>query len=105
LFSVSISYLPSPSKCDASTVCVYRYGGYNTDLSVRLRWAVEKYSQTRLKRVVIYNFEDLLVSFGGTTGLFLGCSIISIVEICYFFTLRLVRYEVTLSKAMKTPTF
>jgi hypothetical protein len=34
----------------------------------------------------------LPVSIGGTGGLFLGCSVLSIIEIFYFFTIRLFIY-------------
>ncbi|XP_025207804.1 acid-sensing ion channel 4-A-like [Melanaphis sacchari] len=53
------------------------------------RWAIVKYSKTRLRRDVIYSFEDLLVSLGGTASFFLGCSVLSFVEIGYYLTLRL----------------
>lgn len=46
----------------------------------------------QLKRDVLYNAEDLLVAWGGIAAFFLGCSIISGIEIVYFFTIRLLRY-------------
>lgn len=42
----------------------------------------------RYKTEVVYGWVDLLVSFGGIAGLFLGLSVLSIFEIFYFFTLR-----------------
>lgn len=36
---------------------------------------------------VTFGWLDLMVSFGGIAGLFLGCSILSGVEIVYYFTL------------------
>lgn len=38
----------------------------------------------------MYLFNYVLVSIGGTAGLFLGCSVLSFLEIIYFFTFRLV---------------
>ncbi|PNF20288.1 hypothetical protein B7P43_G14391, partial [Cryptotermes secundus] len=43
----------------------------------------------RLKQDVLYYWYDLLSNFGGICGLFVGFSLISIVEFVYFFTLRL----------------
>ncbi|XP_066994081.2 sodium channel protein Nach-like [Anabrus simplex] len=42
----------------------------------------------RYKREVLFGWVDLLVSFGGIAGLFLGFSLLSGVEILYFFTMR-----------------
>lgn len=33
---------------------------YPVPWDIRFRWAVDKYSKTRLRRDVIYSFEDLL---------------------------------------------
>lgn len=71
-----------------------------------LRWSIRNYPNMRLKRDIIFGFTDLLgnikhttpiekhffrfsVNLGGMVGFFLGCSILSFVEILYFFTLRL----------------
>ncbi|XP_016995063.2 pickpocket protein 19 [Drosophila takahashii] len=51
---------------------------------------VKTWPQTRLKRQVIFSMTDLLVSIGGTAGLFLGFSVLGLVEVLYFFTIRLV---------------
>ncbi|XP_021942802.1 pickpocket protein 28-like isoform X2 [Zootermopsis nevadensis] len=53
---------------------------------------IQNYPRMRLKRDVIFGFGDLWVSIGGTGGLFLGCSVLSIIEIFYFFTIRLFIY-------------
>ncbi|XP_066246539.1 sodium channel protein Nach-like [Euwallacea similis] len=42
----------------------------------------------RYKREVLFGWVDLLVSFGGIAGLFLGFSLLSGVEIIYYFTIR-----------------
>jgi len=41
------------------------------------------------KNVVICYVYFVSVSIGGTAGLFLGCSVLSFLEIIYFFTIRL----------------
>ncbi|XP_037708195.1 uncharacterized protein LOC119546157 [Drosophila subpulchrella] len=51
---------------------------------------VKTWPQTRLKRQVIFSMTDLLVSIGGTAGLFLGFSVLGFVEVLYFFTIRLI---------------
>lgn len=48
-----------------------------------LTWPIIRY-----KREVLFGWVDLLVSFGGIAGLFLGFSLLSAVEIIYYFTLR-----------------
>ncbi|XP_063706356.1 sodium channel protein Nach [Culicoides brevitarsis] len=48
-----------------------------------LTWPIIRY-----KREVLFGWVDLLVSFGGIAGLFLGFSLLSFVEIVYYFTLR-----------------
>uniref|UniRef100_A0A182J395 Uncharacterized protein n=1 Tax=Anopheles atroparvus TaxID=41427 RepID=A0A182J395_ANOAO len=48
-----------------------------------LTWPIIRY-----KREVLFGWVDLLVSFGGIAGLFLGFSLLSGVEILYFFTMR-----------------
>lgn len=42
----------------------------------------------RYKRNVVRGKLDLVVSIGGTTGLFVGASLLSFVEIIYYFTIR-----------------
>ncbi|XP_050294298.1 uncharacterized protein LOC126734644 [Anthonomus grandis grandis] len=46
-------------------------------------WPMVKY-----KREVLFGWVDLLVSFGGIAGLFLGFSLLSVIEFIYFYTLR-----------------
>ncbi|XP_029342234.1 pickpocket protein 11-like [Acyrthosiphon pisum] len=58
-------------------------------LGTNLKWGLIKYPRMRLKRNVLFGFTDVLVSIGGTAGLFLGCSVLSFLEIIYFFTFRL----------------
>uniref|UniRef100_A0A182NBU8 Sodium channel protein Nach n=1 Tax=Anopheles dirus TaxID=7168 RepID=A0A182NBU8_9DIPT len=53
---------------------------------------VKRYPLVRFSRQLLFTFTDLLVSIGGTAGFFLGFSVLAMVEILYFFTLRLVWY-------------
>ncbi|XP_075153217.1 sodium channel protein Nach-like [Haematobia irritans] len=48
----------------------------------------------RLKRLIIFSFTDLLVSIGGTAGFFLGFSVLCLVEIIYYFTVRFLVYSI-----------
>ncbi|XP_065206755.1 sodium channel protein Nach-like [Planococcus citri] len=57
-----------------------------------IKWSLSKYPRMRLKRDILFGFSDVLVSVGGTFGLFLGSSVLSFMEILYFFTLRLYLY-------------
>ncbi|XP_025408504.1 sodium channel protein Nach-like [Sipha flava] len=47
--------------------------------------ALDRLPNERLKRNVVRSRMDLIVSVGGTLGLFLGVSLLSIVEIFYYF--------------------
>ncbi|XP_049548324.1 sodium channel protein Nach [Anopheles darlingi] len=53
---------------------------------------MKRYPLVRFSRQLLFTFTDLLVSIGGTAGFFLGFSVLGMVEIIYFFTLRLVWY-------------
>ncbi|XP_068625754.1 uncharacterized protein [Battus philenor] len=46
--------------------------------------------RTRYTREIVFHFEDLVVSFGGAAGLFLGASFISLMEILYFFLEKII---------------
>ncbi|GBP81947.1 Sodium channel protein Nach [Eumeta japonica] len=47
--------------------------------------------RTRYTREIVFHFQDLVVSFGGAVGLFIGASFLSFVEVIYFFVERCVR--------------
>ncbi|KAF5278353.1 hypothetical protein FQA39_LY05842 [Lamprigera yunnana] len=68
-------------------------------LGSNLQWGLKEYPKMRLRRDVIFRFTDVLVYIGGMAGLFLGCSVLSLIEILYFFTLRL--FWFTLNKYKK----
>lgn len=46
---------------------------------------------TRLKRYEIYAMSDFLSSTGGIFGLFLGCSVLSLIEIVYHLIIYIAR--------------
>lgn len=86
--NVSPSYCTSCSCCSCVTqfICLR----LNNDASAAtyinieyLTWPIIRY-----KREVLFGWVDLLVSFGGIAGLFLGFSLLSGVEIIYYFTMR-----------------
>ncbi|XP_050438903.1 pickpocket protein 11-like [Adelges cooleyi] len=58
-------------------------------LGTNLKWGLIKFPKMRLKRNLLFGLTDVLVSIGGTAGLFFGCSVLSFLEIIYFLTLRL----------------
>ncbi|XP_055919190.1 sodium channel protein Nach [Eupeodes corollae] len=49
---------------------------------------MKTYPNIRYRRQIIFTLTDLLVSIGGTAGFFLGSSVLSVVEIIYYFTFR-----------------
>lgn len=57
------------------------------------------------KRSELYGWTDFLANCGGSLGLFMGVSLLSIVEIIYFCTLRLCckLNEVRMAKKCITP--
>lgn len=66
--------------------------------SSSFRWDVLP-PKVRIKRNVLFSFEDLLVSFGGTMSLFLGISILSIVKLVFF------GFEMTMVNTFKVSKF
>ncbi|XP_037868898.1 pickpocket protein 28 [Bombyx mori] len=61
-------------------------------LGTNFQWGMVTYPRMRYRRDIIFGFTDVLVAVGGMAGLFLGCSVLSFMEILYFLTLRLVCY-------------
>lgn len=55
----------------------------DTEPASSFRWDVIP-PKVRIKRDVLFSFEDLLVSIGGTMSLLLGISILSIVQLMFF---------------------
>ncbi|XP_060529189.1 sodium channel protein Nach isoform X2 [Cylas formicarius] len=67
-------------------------GDWRNTTGERFKMEVEfaSWPMVRYKREVLFGWVDLLVSFGGIAGLFLGFSLLSGVEIFYYFTVRTV---------------
>ncbi|XP_055858498.1 sodium channel protein Nach isoform X2 [Episyrphus balteatus] len=81
--------LPSCSEVDISTVLDSKeniYGHQNPISKVQI--SLMELPTERYKRIVVRGKLDLVVSMGGTTGLFVGASLLSFVEIFYYFTVR-----------------
>ncbi|XP_049809847.1 uncharacterized protein LOC126252885 [Schistocerca nitens] len=57
------------------------------------RWSITQFPRVNLRKDVLFTFVDLLVSFGGAASFFMGCSILSLVELVYYMTLRLYFYR------------
>ncbi|CAH2215454.1 jg24416, partial [Pararge aegeria aegeria] len=72
---------PLPGSCWAKGPLMYRGVIGFTVQPPRMRYT----------RNIVFHFQDLVVSFGGATGLFLGASFISFVEIGYFVIERILR--------------
>ncbi|KAH1012570.1 hypothetical protein HUJ05_011708 [Dendroctonus ponderosae] len=83
------------SKCNCQLGCkntVYEVETQKTkeaDSTLnRIEIGFVSWPMVRYKREVLFGWVDLLVSFGGIAGLFLGFSLLSGVEILYYFTIR-----------------
>nr|CAH7718844.1 unnamed protein product [Callosobruchus chinensis] len=76
-------------NCDEVNYVVEKSDSREWFLGTNLQWGLSEYPRMRLKRDVIFGFSDLLVYIGGMAGLFMGCSVLSFIEIVYFFTMRL----------------
>ncbi|XP_031349918.1 pickpocket protein 11-like isoform X2 [Photinus pyralis] len=77
------------SNCDEVNYVIEDKDTREWFLGSNLQWGLKEYPRMRLRRDVIFRFTDVLVYIGGMAGLFLGCSVLSFLEIVYFFTLRL----------------
>ena len=71
-------------SCDHASYNVMQIQSSESTNQITLRnWPTALY-----KREMRFGYLDLLVSFGGIAGLFLGFSLIVAIEIGYYFTLR-----------------
>ncbi|SPP86159.1 pickpocket protein 19 [Drosophila guanche] len=67
------------------------YGNYSyVDLDVHYRFETIMVYRTSL----VFGWVDLMVSFGGIAGLFLGCSLISGMELAYFLCIEVPAYGI-----------
>ncbi|KAF5307901.1 hypothetical protein FQR65_LT06468 [Abscondita terminalis] len=79
---------PCHLNCDDVNYVIDDYRTRNWFLGSNLEWGLKEHPKMRLRRDVIFRFTDVLVYIGGMAGLFLGCSVLSFIEIFYFFTIR-----------------
>ncbi|XP_022819144.1 pickpocket protein 11-like [Spodoptera litura] len=84
------SCVPQCIDCNYKEMTVEEqvWGNPPFNLHGSIKYSVQA-PQTRYTREIVFHFQDLVVSFGGAAGLFLGASFISFVEILYFIVARL----------------
>ncbi|XP_059618986.1 sodium channel protein Nach isoform X2 [Phlebotomus argentipes] len=80
--------LPSCTEIDVSIVHDSKNKGGNHQAVAQVEIELSALPTERYKRNVVRGRLDLVVSMGGTTGLFVGASLLSFVEILYYFTIR-----------------
>ncbi|XP_055592167.1 sodium channel protein Nach isoform X2 [Uranotaenia lowii] len=82
--------LPSCTEVDISVVHDWRESIYHNPENrfSTIEIGLSALPTERYKRNVVRGRLDLVVSIGGTTGLFVGASLLSFVEILYYFTIR-----------------
>ncbi|XP_037903312.1 sodium channel protein Nach [Hermetia illucens] len=81
--------LPSCTEVDISVVHDIRDNIYGHQRPIsKVEIGLVALPTERYKRNVVRGKLDLVVSMGGTTGLFVGASLLSFVEILYYFTIR-----------------
>ncbi|XP_041970499.1 sodium channel protein Nach-like [Aricia agestis] len=56
-------------------------------IDTNFQWGMVTFPRLRYRRDIIFRFTDVLVAIGGMGGLFLGCSVLSFLEILYFLIL------------------
>lgn len=56
---------------------------------VGILMSLKSFAPYQYQRQVIYTLTDFFVSIGGTAGFFIGLSVLGLIEIFYYFTLRL----------------
>ncbi|XP_049772934.1 sodium channel protein Nach-like [Schistocerca cancellata] len=65
------------------------FSGKNVTGRILFHFYFGSHVSTRTRRDIISSWNDLLSSLGGIFSLFLGCSFMTVIELLYFFTLRL----------------
>ncbi|XP_045765303.1 sodium channel protein Nach-like [Maniola jurtina] len=78
--------------CDDVKYTIQSFALEQWILGTNFQWGIVTYPRMRYRRDIIFGFTDVLVAVGGMAGLFLGCSVLSFMEIVYFMTLRLICY-------------
>ncbi|XP_075225540.1 sodium channel protein Nach-like [Lycorma delicatula] len=84
---LSCSCLPG---CDEPEFNIVTTAGFGVESNLsKIEIVMDRLPSERYKRNVVRGRLDLVVSMGGATGLFVGASILSFIEIIYYFTFRL----------------
>ncbi|XP_050532301.1 sodium channel protein Nach-like isoform X1 [Daktulosphaira vitifoliae] len=93
--------VPSCVETEVDVITVETFTMSDNESIIQLM--LDQLPQERLKRNVIRGRLDILVSLGGSVALFVGASILSFLEIIYYFFLRMrnVRIESSLTKMSK----
>ncbi|XP_063703632.1 pickpocket protein 28-like [Culicoides brevitarsis] len=104
----SVKYFARESKSEKQKSENVAYGSSKTDTDIEmpsnfsafvdakqaffiiLKFNFEKSQFLSYKRIVPYNYSDFIANCGGLLGLFMGISLLSLVEIIYFCTFRLI---------------
>ncbi|XP_004533537.1 pickpocket protein 28 [Ceratitis capitata] len=74
----------------AKTLQAYREVYEHTDfMGSRLSVYFKEHQFTAIKRTVLFSIATLIANWGGILGLFMGISSLSIIELVYFFSVRL----------------
>lgn len=77
-------YDDCPLHCNTTWYSIDEVREDSTITSITMR----QFPLVRYKRKVIFGVLELIVSFGGIMGLFLGYSVLTTVELIYYFTVR-----------------
>ncbi|KAH1009342.1 sodium channel protein Nach [Dendroctonus ponderosae] len=77
------------ANCEQVSYVVEEMDSRQWFLKSNIQYGIKNFPEMRFKRDIIFRFSDLLVYFGGVMGLFFGCSALSVMELIYYFTLRL----------------
>ncbi|KAK5638688.1 hypothetical protein RI129_012983 [Pyrocoelia pectoralis] len=84
--------VPSCTDIEITTISNDKFGTRDDWATVEI--VLEHLPSERFKRNVVRGKLDLVVSMGGSVGLFVGASLLSFVEMIYYFTLRLAKRNV-----------
>ncbi|KAK7863900.1 hypothetical protein R5R35_007230 [Gryllus longicercus] len=87
--------------CDRTNFKIWLAGSMRWHLGMQVQYDMKQFPTMKISRDVLFGFTDVLVNIGGTAGLFLGFSILSLVETVYFVTLRLFWHIVKLRRQSK----
>ncbi|XP_037941351.1 sodium channel protein Nach-like, partial [Teleopsis dalmanni] len=87
--STKCECLPSCTEDDFQAVYEKYYNTHNADGSISVTIKVPNLPTQRYRRQSLRTKLDVVVNIGGVLGLFMGVSILSALELLYYFTLRI----------------